>query len=317
MLSATRDLKSRLAGIRLILMDIDGTLTTSDRATFENVSEQLRRLKRHGVPFSVATGRSISGAMPVVERLRLVGTRMAPMINYNGAVLLSAHDGTLIDRHTISPDGFRAALSLCLEAGLWPIVYTCRENIGGPLSENVYLSDGAPPSAEFNGMRVERVSDLLSNSEDVVAVLADAGDVEASARLAKALSSRVGATLRITSSGSRYVEICAPQATKLHAMQRVADWAGAELGQVMAIGDNVNDLDMIKAAGVGVAVNNAPAEVKAAAAYTCTHVSADGVVEALRMLVRVLDLGGKTSAESATWRNNRLSRAFNSPLIRG
>lgn len=316
MLSSTRDLKSRLAGIRLILMDIDGTLTTSDRATFENVSEQLRRLKRHGVPFSVATGRSISGAMPVVERLRLVGTRMAPTINYNGAVLLSA-DGKLIDRHVVSPDGFRAALALCQEAALWPIVYTCRENIGAPLIEDVYLSDGAPPSAEFNGMRVERVSDLLSISQDVVAVLADAGDVETSVRLAKALSRRVGATLRITSSGSRYVEICAPEATKLHAMQRVADWAGVELGQVMAIGDNVNDLDMIKAAGVGVAVNNAPAEVKAAAAYACTHASADGVVEALRMLVRVLDAGGRTSAESTTWRNNRLSRAFNSPLMRG
>lgn len=303
------DLERRLAGVRMVLMDIDGTLVTSDSETFDNVSSQLRRLRRFGVPFSVATGRTISGALPILERLRSsVGVRTAPMVNYNGAVLLSAHDLTLIERHVVPKTSLFRALSTCRSVGLWPIVYTCRDAVTGPPIESVYVEWDAPASMEFNGMRVERVPNLLDVASDVVAVLADAGDVESSGRLARELDKRVGNDIRVSTSGSRYIEICAPNATKLHAMQRIAALALISVEQVMAIGDNLNDLDMIEAAGVGVAVNNAPAEVKSVAAYACNRASAEGVVEALRMLVRVLSLGGHTSTGGVDCRANRTKR---------
>lgn len=317
MLRPSSELKSGLADIRLVLMDIDGTLVTSDQATFDNVSSQLRRLRRHGVRYSLATGRTIAGALPVLERLKAsVSMRMAPMINYNGGILLSPQDLTLIERHVLPRAGLEAALSICRSVGLWPIVYTCSERVAGPPLETVYLDGAAPPSAEFNGMRIQRVANLLSVSNDVVAVLADAGDVETSGRLARQLSEQVGDSVRVSSSGSRYIEICAPMATKLEAMHRLASLAELDVRQIMAIGDNLNDLDMIKAAGVGVAVNNAPIEVKSVAAYACSRASAEGVVEALRMLVRVLDLGGGTSTGDTAWRHNGTSRATSGTLMR-
>jgi Cof subfamily protein (haloacid dehalogenase superfamily) len=272
-------------------MDIDGTLVTSNHATFDHVSAQLRRLKPLNVRFSVATGRTIAGSRPVLERLQAtVGMRMPPAINYNGAVLLSPRDGSLVERHVLDPASVAAAVRACRARGLWPLVYACHDIVAAAPLETVYLDSAAPPAAEFNGMQTKRIADAGEVDSDVVAVLADAGDVAASARIAAELATELGPRLRATTSGSRYVEICAPGANKSAAVERLASLHQITVAEVMAIGDNLNDLEMIRIAGVGVAVGNAPAEVKAVADYACSRDSGEGVVEALRMLVRVLHL---------------------------
>lgn len=291
----TKGLEARLRRVRLVLMDIDGTLVTSSRATFDNVSTQLRRLKPLNVRFSVATGRTIAGLRPVLDRLRAtVGMRMPPAIAYNGAVLLSPLDGSLVERHLLTPELVAIAVRACRARGLWPLVYACHDTVSGPPTETVYLDAAAPPSAEFNGMETRRIPDVSVLDSDIVAILADTGDSTASSATAHDLAERLGDRLRASTSGSRYVEICSPNASKFTAMERLAALHHVSIGEVMAIGDNLNDLEMIQAAGVGVAVGNAPDEVKAAADYTCSRNSAEGVVEALRMLVRVLQLHSDT-----------------------
>lgn len=284
-------LAAKLAKVRLVLMDIDGTLVTSSKATFDNVSNQLRRLKPLNIHFSVATGRTIAGSSSVLEQLRKsVGMRMPPAINYNGAVLTSTHDGYLVERHILSPDLVASSIVACRKMGLWPLVYACDDTVSGPPVETVYLDQSAPPSSEFNGMQTKRVPDLSALPGDVVAILADAGSAEGSRSIIAELSVLTGKGLRVSTSGSRYVEICAHEATKVAAMARLAKLHHVGIENVMAIGDNLNDLEMIEAAGVGIAVGNAPDEVRAVADYACSHESAMGVVEALRMLVRVLHL---------------------------
>lgn len=294
----TPELQAKLRRVRLVLMDIDGTLVTSSQEVFGNVASQLRRLRRFAVPFSLATGRTISGSRPIVERLRAeVGMRMPPVINYNGAVMLSAESGSLVIRHVLDQTSVIEAVSACREAGLWPLVYACRDRVADPPLETVYLDQAAPPSVEFNGMATVRLPHIGLVQDDVVAILADAGDPLSSARVAETLGKHLGTRLRATTSGSRYIEICSPDATKSFAMKRLASLHHIEVDQVMAIGDNLNDLEMLRDAGVGIAVGNAPDEVKAAADYACSHSSASGVVEALRMLVQVLRVQGGTTGE--------------------
>ena len=287
----TEELQAKLGKVRLVLMDIDGTLVTSTAATFGNVSAQLRRLKPLNVRFSVATGRTIAGSRPVLDQLQeTVGMRMPPAINYNGAVLLSPQDGSLVERHVLGVASVKAAVLSCRRRGLWPLVYACHDTVSGPPLEMVYLDVAAPPAAEFNGMEMRRVADVAQVSSDVVAVLADAGSEAASVEVAAEVACELGPYLRATTSGSRYVEICAPGASKVTAMERLAHLHHFNVTEVMAIGDNLNDLEMLKVAGVGVAVGNAPEAVKKVADYRCDRDGAEGVVEALRLLVRVLHL---------------------------
>lgn len=311
----TPELQAKLRGVRLVLMDIDGTLVTSSHDVFGNVASQLRRLRRFAVPFSLATGRTISGSRAIVERLRVeVGMRMPPVINYNGAVMLSAENGSLVIRHVIDPSAVAKAVEECRAAGLWPLIYACRDTVAGPPTETVYLDQAAPPSTEFNGMTTVRVSDVGFVQDDVVAILADAGDTVASANVARTLATTLGSSLRVTTSGSRYVEICSPNASKSFAMKRLASLHHISVDQVMAIGDNLNDLEMLREAGIGIAVGNAPDEVKAAADYACSHSSASGVVEALRMLVQVLRVQGTTRGDSDCAETGMLATSENASM---
>lgn len=297
------ELEAKLRRVRLVLMDIDGTLTSSGKQGFDNVSSQLRRLKNLGVPFSTATGRTIAGSKAVLETLREdVGMRMATSVNYNGAVLLTPATGTLIARHVLPNHLVRTAVEACRDMRLWPLVYTCEDTVAGTPVETVHLDVAAPPSAEFNGMETVRVADVGAIARDVVAILADAGSAEASNEAASLLSARFGSGLRATTSGSRYLEICSPEATKASAMRRLAALHDVTVSEIMTIGDNLNDLEMLRDAGVGVAVGNAPDEVKAAADFACSRDSAEGVVEALRMLIRVLQLPNLEAVVEARWR---------------
>ena len=140
---------------------------------------------------------------------------------------------------------------------------------------------------EFNGMRITRIARLEElPAEDVVAALvSDPWGSGAIGELTKLLTKECGAVLRITNSGGRYVEIAHPEATKLHAMEKLCKQLGVGVEKVMAIGDNFNDLEMLAGCGVGVAVANSPPGVKDVCRFVCQQNAARGVVEALMTVV--------------------------------
>jgi hydroxymethylpyrimidine pyrophosphatase-like HAD family hydrolase len=286
MLRLDADLAARLARIRLVLMDIDGTLLTADRQSFDNVIVQLRKLKSLGIGFSVATGRTIHGAAFVTQRLRTVGARMPPMITYNGGVVFAGQDSFLVVRHLIERHAFEALVWRCRAVGYSPLAYACGMSFDFSPRELVY-SEGTPRSGpEFNGMDVHVVEDLLAVDGDFVAVLVEVRNPADGKAFAQQLLDISGGSLRITTSGDKYLEVGHPKGTKLCGMAELARMGKFSIDEIMAIGDNFNDLEMIQGAGVGIAVANAPAGVQAVATRTCSRVGAEGVVEALRVLTR-------------------------------
>jgi Cof subfamily protein (haloacid dehalogenase superfamily) len=295
------EVHARLARVRLVLMDIDGTLVTADKTSFENVVHQLKKLKPLNIRFSVATGRTIDGARAVVERLKSVGMRLPPIIHYNGGVLLSGDDRSVLQKHAMSPEAFGRAVRLCRTLGLRPSAYACRERLGAEPLEVVYAERERAPGFEFNGMTTTIVDDLSVVSEDFVALLAEAPTGVDAEGLAREMGRALGAELRASCSGGRHLEICHPEGTKRSAMEALARSYGIVPEEIMAIGDNLNDAEMIRAAGVGVAVANAPDSVKAEARYVCTRSNAEGVVEALRLLVTVRRRAN--DIESPEWTN--------------
>jgi hydroxymethylpyrimidine pyrophosphatase-like HAD family hydrolase len=286
MLRPDSDRAHRLAKIRLVLMDIDGTLVTAGRRSFDSVIDQLRKLKVLGIAFSVATGRTIQGSAFVNERLHTVGARMPPMITYNGAVVISGRDSHLIVRRLINRHAFQALIWRCRAAGFSPLAYACGMNFDFSPREAVYSEGAFRPEREFNGMEVRPVADLLAVDDDFVAVLIEVSNPSESAAFAQELAGVFSGLLRVTTSGGKHLEVCDPRGTKFCGMEVLARMRKIRINEIMAIGDNFNDLEMIQGAGVGVAVANAPAGVLAAAGLKCTRAGAEGVIEALRVLTR-------------------------------
>ncbi|WP_330084350.1 HAD hydrolase family protein [Methylocystis iwaonis] len=279
---------ARLKRIKLVLMDVDGTLVTSDSATFSRVVDQLRRLKGIGVNFSIATGRTINGVAPIIQQMEDVGAKLPPMITYNGAVVALGEKPLVLKIKTIERGAFSELVKRCRVAGVSPLAYACTATPFGVLQETTYSEGADGATTEFNGSLVRRVDDLLRIEDDIVAVLIRRPAGPAGDALLADLTDRFGRVLRITTSGGPYIEICHPLGNKRNAMVELAQMLRIEAEDVMAIGDNFNDLEMIEGAGVGVAVANSPELVKAAATLVCSQGGANGVVEALRVLMRVI-----------------------------
>lgn len=281
-------LVEKLAKIRLVLIDIDGTLVSSSRDSFDNVLTQLRKMKPLNIGFSIATGRTICGAAFVTSQLQELGRRLPPMITYNGAVVLSGSDSKILVRRLIEKQAFAAVIQRCRAVGIAPLAYACGHVFDFVPREVVYSEGAERPEPEFNGMSVQVVPDLLELDDDFVAILVEVPDASVRAALTSELSEQFGAMLRVTTSGGRYIEICHPLGTKLRAMAELARVRSIEVDEIMAIGDNFNDKEMIAGAGVGVAVANAPLEVRAVATMSTTLPSGQGVVETLRALTRAV-----------------------------
>jgi len=288
MIRLDEELSQKLAAIELVLMDVDGTLVTAEQRTFENVVAQLRKLKVLSIGFSIATGRTIAGVSFVTERLRSTRALLPPMITYNGAVVIAGRDASLIEAERIDRFAFRALVERCRRLDLHPLAYACRLTFDFMPLETVYTEFSKQPDREFNGMTVSRVPDMLDVDDDFVAVLVEMKDAASGVALTRELCDTFEGILRVTTSGGQYVEISAPKGTKAHAMRQLARMRGVDISRILAIGDNYNDLEMMKSAGVAAAVANAPEEVRAAAAINCTRPGGEGVVEVLRTLTRVV-----------------------------
>lgn len=288
MLRPDMTIVERLNRIKLVLMDVDGTLVTSDQLTFSRVVRQLRGLKALGVRSSIATGRTLHGVLPILGQMADVGEgKPPPMITYNGAVVALQEKPLVLKIKTIERTAFHELVRRCRVVGVTPLAYACTATPFG-LQETAFTERVDGPTTEFNGSAVQRVGDLLLVEDDIVAVLIERPVGPAGGALLAELTAIFAGVLRVTTSGGPYIEICHREGTKRQAMLELAQMLGIEVTEVMAIGDNYNDLEMIEAAGVGVAVANAPEPVRAVATLSCSQKGAHGVVEALRVLASVL-----------------------------
>lgn len=274
--------------IRLLLMDIDGTLVKGSEVVLDNVRHQLNRLRRWGVRFSIATGRTIFGARSVLRELD-PSADVDWIIGYNGAVLAHPDASPWIDRVIIGHEDIDALLRVSRGCGLSPLVYTCSHRFDLMHPERVFAQHGVLRGQEvdFNGMTITRVSDLRTlPTADVVAVLLidEAGANQELDSIASSLQSQFQKRLRITRSGGPCIEIAHPQSDKGSAMKKLCAILGIQTREVMAIGDSFNDIEMLAQSGFSVAVANSPREVREVCHYCCQREAAAGVVEALRLL---------------------------------
>jgi len=276
-----------LGRIKLILLDIDGTLVVGSKVEVDHVRRQLSRLTRLGIHFSVATGRTLFGTKQVLADLGARG-RAPFIVAYNGAIISRPDASPWIERRILEPDALKFIAEICSRRAVPLLAYTCRQDFSLRYPEQVFGDYRQFPedAVDFNGMLIERVDNFGGIPfADVVALLISVPEEVADAEsLANAFRDECGPRVRITTSGGRYVEITHPLSTKRDAMVSLCARLGLRTEEVMAIGDNYNDLEMITDCGFGVAVANSPPAVKDASRFVCKHGAAGGVVEVLRML---------------------------------
>ncbi|WP_262316883.1 sugar-phosphatase [Lacticaseibacillus parakribbianus] len=266
--------------IQLVAIDLDGTLLNDNHDLDQVTIDAVKAAAAQGVRVVLCSGRPLSGIAPLFAPLGL-GRPDDYVIAYNGALVQNAASGAVIDAHTLSLADFKR---------LAAFASTQHVHIQALDREHLYT-----PNADVSRFTV-RESYLLHvplfyrplaafapEKRFVKVMLIDEPELLAGAK--QALPSDYFDVYYIVNSEPFFLEVLPPAVSKGNAVATLAAHLGIPMADVMAIGDQANDVPMIAAAGLGVAMGNGIEAAKAAAdAVTGTN-AAGGVAQALRRFV--------------------------------
>lgn len=265
------------AKIRLIALDLDGTTLTSDREIHPRNAEAIGRASRAGIVVVLASGRIRPSIYPFATRL---GLGQGPLICSNGAHIVDSDGSTLAASYLGEPEQ-NAILDYALREGLHVNGYTT--------DRMFYLYDSAWLELYRTRARTiptEQVgaTELRSMQLIKLMVIAEPATIRAIALQGDELfdTDRVA----LTESEPEYLEFLPRLSNKGAALRQLADHLHIDRSSVMAVGDYLNDVEMVAWAGFGVAMGNAVPEVKAVARRIVANNDEGGVADAIASVLQ-------------------------------
>ncbi len=267
--------------IRLISLDLDGTLLNSQKELSERNFAALERAAKLGIQVVPTTGRFYGGMPEIIRNLPFV--RYA--ISVNGAEVLDTHTGEVIYRAELP---WAQAVEIMAYFDTLPVIYDCFMDgkgwMTGALKEKINETVDSPHYVKMlHELRqsVPELKEFLTNrKQDVQKVQFFTRDEALRQRLLKEMEGMFRDVL-VSSSAPQNLEVNQKDAHKGIAMLALAEHLGIPREGTMAFGDGLNDISMIRAAGIGVAMKNACPEALAAADHVTDTNDADGVAEAI------------------------------------
>jgi len=277
----------------MIAVDLDGSFVHANRLDVEpqllRLRTTLRRLRRP-VVLAIATGRTLSWVLRL-DGLSAPRRPRTPMVLYNGSVVVDEGGVRVLARHMIGPAAL-AEIGTVAAADRVPLLaYSgpVQQRRGGLLrtpAEHVLGFAPAPGMArDVNDLPIQWSPETpVLLPFDPVAVLLDLTTTAAAVR--RRIAAAIGAVKEVTTTGSGagYLEIRPAGSHKATGLAGVAAAYGVDPREVLALGDSDNDVEMLRWAGVGVAVDGATPAAVRASDYICRAGAVEGAIEALRLV---------------------------------
>ncbi|MCF2661810.1 Cof-type HAD-IIB family hydrolase [Pseudoflavonifractor phocaeensis] len=260
----------------IVLLDIDGTLVDSNDQISHNTKSLLNRLEKKEIPVVLCSARSPSGVEIVVGQVGL----HSPIVCYGGSLIMDADRAIIEDRGI---EGNTAVRFKQFAAREFPKVTV------STYMYDIWLVDSiSDPNVQLVAQRNQcepLVGELEAaiNSVSHVHKLLCMGTPEEITRFQNS-AAREFPELEFARSGTIYLEVLAKGISKCTAMEKLRTYYGLDAEQVVAMGDYFVDLEMLRHAGLGIAMGNAPDAVKEAAARVTTSCDEEGVYIALKNL---------------------------------
>lgn len=255
--------------IKLVVSDIDGTIIAGQEPFPEILVKAVKKLSEKGILFTFASGRLPCKIDPYMKQ---IGIR-APVIACNGTLLYEGKQ--VIISHTFSIRALKELIHKALEMDM-TVLYAIN-GVEYCAMENQNTHRKRMERGSYHEIRKLRKEDWEKLLVDKINIMDEDGRIE---ELADEI--RRGADeISVTHYGKQGIEIVKAGYSKATGLLEIAAGMGIGLCDVMAIGDNENDNEILKIAGIGVAVANAEPDTKAYADYVTEKAGAEGVVEAI------------------------------------
>lgn len=259
--------------IKLIATDIDGTILTETNQFRPKILETIKKIQQKGVKLVLATGRIYDGVAPVAKLLGLD----TPIICTQGSIL--KHNDEILWSAPVEHHLALDVINYLREKGIHTNFYN---NDKVCVEDERYMDDYIG-GRYINYNLVDKFENLKWGM--ITKLLAIVYDDNKIIELECDLKERYKGALGIVRSSRTYLEITNPMASKGNALKKLMDMWNLCADDVLASGDQDNDIELLKVAGTRVAMQNASSDLKKVANYIAPDVHNDGWAEAIERFV--------------------------------
>jgi Cof subfamily protein (haloacid dehalogenase superfamily) len=273
----------RAQAIRLVVLDIDGTIAGIENDISPVVQQVVQAVRRKGIQVAIATGRMFHSALRFYQTLQLD----LPLMAYQGGLIQDPLSSKIHRHWTLD-----SAKALHLLDYFEEVDFKHHLSVHAYVNDQLYVRALTPETAQYcdrTGVTAIPMGDLrpLIQEQEPTKLLALSENADHIDVLYTHLRSQYSpAELYLTKSIATFFEATNPLVNKGTAVQYVAEeLLGLTAQQVLTIGDNFNDLEMLEYAGIGIAMGSAPLPVQAVADWVALDVEQDGAAIALEQLL--------------------------------
>lgn len=270
--------EQNMSRIKLIMSDIDGTILDKNHQLDSYLIELMPLLKQRDIPFVLASARSPLGIAPISKEL---GITDFPIACYNGA-LISLGD-KILSQHSIDKSELLLLHDFLKKE--FPTVsinvYSGKDWLVNTIDEWVEIE----ATITGESPKVTSIADFIRDEKTLVHKLLLIDNTDTIQKLQKTLSSIDFPQTDFYLSKDNYLEVTHNQVSKKQALLELANYYQLPLTSIMTLGDNYNDIPMIETAGLGIAMGNAPRDVKTCAKAVTDSNEQNGVSKAIKLHV--------------------------------
>ncbi len=237
---------------KIVVTDLDETLLNDEHQISEKDIETIKKMTQMGIKVVVATGRGFNTCRATLQDMGLLDLDEQYIISFNGGIISEVKTDRILDRNCLDFPLASWLYHKGFEEGLCTHVYTItntyiynyvveeRDYVGGRMFIDEYFDDNI---------------DFLRDTPITKCLFMDL-NLDNLYRLEKVIKEEIGDQVEYSYSSNRYLEFNPPHINKGVALVKLAKLLGVDIKDTIAVGDNVNDLSMIKSAGLGIGVHN-------------------------------------------------------------
>ena len=258
--------------IKLVVTDIDGTIIKINGNLESKTKETFNALQKKGIKIVIATGRMYKAAQKIIEELNLD----TPIICYQGAMIR--------DTKNIY---FEKNIKKEIASNIIDDLRNYQVHINLYLKDRLIVENDNEYIKEYAGDRIieyEVVADLKTVLDDATKLLAIDKNADKITKIRDEMRIKYP-QLNIVKSTNYYCEFVNNKADKGIAIKFLAKKWNIKKEEILAIGDQDNDIEMIKTAGIGIAMGNGSTNIKKAADFICQNVEDFGFSKAMEKFV--------------------------------
>ncbi len=271
--------------IKVIILDIDGTLFSSQKEITAKTKKALMAAQEKGVKLILASGRPTTGLIKIGKELEM-DRHHGLFVSYNGSKVVDCETMETLFNEPLSVNDGKAVLEHLKQFEVYPMI-----DKGGYM----YVNNVFAPHINWRGGTINIIQYESRNGNFLLCEKADladfldyevnkiltAGDPEYLQNNYQAMMEPFKDTLSCMFTADFYFEYTAKGIDKAKALDTVLAPMGYTQEQMIGFGDGMNDLSMVRYAGIGVAMGNAVSELKDVAQYITASNDEDGIAEAL------------------------------------